>query len=88
MTSNTIQKVQILNMLIRAGADGITPMDALREAGVFRLAARVYDLRHDGHVIATAPQHYSGAVTVARYVLIRLAGSHPEPEPADQLALF
>lgn len=87
MTSNATQNAQLLNMLIRAGTEGITPIDALREAGVFRLAARVFDLRKEGHVIATVPYH-SGTVTFARYVLVRLAGANRPPEPADQLPLF
>ena len=29
----------------------ITPMDALRDHGCFRLAAVIHDLRKDGHVI-------------------------------------
>lgn len=31
----------------------VTPVDALREIGSFRLSARVYDLRHQGHNIAS-----------------------------------
>ena len=31
----------------------ITPMEALKELGIYRLGARVFDLRGDGHVIDT-----------------------------------
>ena len=41
---------QILQMLKRGP---VTPMDALNKAGVFRLAARVNDLRNQGHTIHT-----------------------------------
>ena len=44
------QSQEILSMLKRGP---VTPMDALREIGCFRLAARVYDLRHSGHKIHT-----------------------------------
>lgn len=35
------------------GNGHITPMTALRELGVYRLAARIYDLRRSGHKITT-----------------------------------
>ena len=38
-------KRQILEYLRLHGS--ITPMDALREFGCYRLGARIYDLRHD-----------------------------------------
>ena len=43
------QKDQILQHLIRH--QQITAMDALNEYGCFRLAARVYDLKKEGHEI-------------------------------------
>jgi hypothetical protein len=42
------QNTKILKML---EAGPITAMDALREADCFRLAARIYDLRAQGHNI-------------------------------------
>jgi hypothetical protein len=47
MTST--QTAQILTAL-REGAE-LTPLDALRLCGCMRLAARISDLRHQGHVI-------------------------------------
>lgn len=38
-------KRQVLEYLKKHGS--ITPMDALREFGCYRLGARIYDLRHD-----------------------------------------
>lgn len=35
----------------------ITPMDALREFGCMRLAARISDLRRDGHQITSRIVH-------------------------------
>jgi hypothetical protein len=43
------QERQILEAL-QAG-DVLTPADALRRFGCMRLAARVYDLKRDGHAI-------------------------------------
>ena len=31
----------------------ITPMEALNSFGCYRLGARIWDLRHDGHSIST-----------------------------------
>jgi hypothetical protein len=44
------QNKHILAMLKRGP---VTPLDALSEAGCFRLAARIYDLRDAGHQINT-----------------------------------
>lgn len=49
------QKADLLNYL-RTHAE-VTPMDALRDLGIFRLAARIHELRADGHIIAvTEPE--------------------------------
>lgn len=33
------------------GGESLTPLDALRRFGCFRLGARIYDLKQDGHEI-------------------------------------
>lgn len=43
------QTQQILALLKRGP---VTPLAALRDAGCFRLAARIYDLKQEGHDIA------------------------------------
>lgn len=43
-------QTQRLLALLKAG-QAITPIEALRDQGVFRLAARIYDLRARGHRI-------------------------------------
>jgi len=53
----------------------ITAMDALNQYGCFRLAARIYDLRKDGHAI-NEDRHKDG------YAVYRM-----EP-PAGQGSLF
>lgn len=46
----------------------ITPMMALNRFGCNRLAARIYDLRKDGHNIKTV-MRYAGREQYANYVL-------------------
>jgi len=53
----------------------ITPMDALNDYGCFRLAARVYDLRKDGHLIEE--ERHEGGYSVYRMAV-----------PAGQGSLF
>jgi len=53
----------------------ITPLDALKLYGCFRLAARVYDLRKDGHDIITQRYTTDGGAVVAEYHL--LGQAHP-----------
>ena len=48
----------------------ITPIDALRELGCFRLAARINDLRNSGYNIRTDTVK-DGEKRYARYTLIR-----------------
>lgn len=63
------QKSKILFHLQNAGAIGLTPLDAVNAFGVFRLAARIYDLRLDGHNIISIPETVNKK-TFSRYVLI------------------
>lgn len=60
------QETEILSHLKRHGA--ITPMDALRRYGCFRLSARIYDLRFRGYPIETTWVE-NGHKRFARYVL-------------------
>tara|TARA_B110000503_G_scaffold131107_1_gene205258 strand:+ start:447 stop:701 length:255 start_codon:yes stop_codon:yes gene_type:complete len=47
----------------------ITQIDALKIAGCFRLAARVFDLRREGHDIETVPVHTDTGKYIASYKL-------------------
>lgn len=47
---------------------GITPMQALKKFGCFRLSARISDLRKDGHIIKSELVHKDGR-TFARYTM-------------------
>lgn len=75
--------------LLRANPRGITALDALRAAGCFRLAARVADLRAEGHDIRTQMVATAGGKHVALYTLherpvqLTLLDSTPSAEPAD-----
>jgi len=61
------QCAMILDAL-RSGRS-LTPHDALREYKCFRLAARVYDLRKEGHNIVTMWERGANK-RWARYVLL------------------
>lgn len=50
----------------------LTPLDALERFGCFRLAARVKDLRADGHKIETVNVSRNGK-TYAEYSLVQSA---------------
>jgi hypothetical protein len=60
----------VLRLLRARGAEGLTPLEALREVGTFRLGARVFDLRKAGHRIEREWVTTPGGSRVARYVLI------------------
>lgn len=47
------QKTRLLGLLKNAGTVGVSPLDALREINCFRLAARIHELRKQGHKIRT-----------------------------------
>ena len=51
----------------------ITPLEALNSFGCYRLGARVWDLRHDGHNIVTeiiqGDDRHGEPARVARYTL-------------------
>lgn len=54
----------------------ITPLEALNEIGIFRLAARVSDLRAEGHDIQTSIVQ-AGKKHYARYVLVEPTQASP-----------
>lgn len=64
--------------LLRTHPDGLTPLEALEWGAGFRLGARVYDLRQDGHIIDREWFTTAGGARVARYVL---------REPSQQMAV-
>jgi len=65
------QKKQILEHIEAFGS--ITPIQALNLFGCFRLSARIWDLRHEGHSIRTniVKEHLTKRHTVnyAKYTL-------------------
>lgn len=73
----------VLSYIRRHGS--ITPLEALQELGVGRLAARINDLREQGHAIASDMvdvQTRAGQSRVARYTLTagRSRGDMGSPE--------
>ena len=66
------QNDQIMAALL--AGQTITPLDALRDFGCFRLAARIDELRQQGHCITTEFQTRNGK----KYAAYRLiAPNHP-----------
>ena len=53
--------------------DSITPLEAMRDLGVYRLASRIHDLKRLGHVIRTeqtkVPTRYGTTTTISKYKL-------------------
>ncbi len=75
----TTQAERLLALLRQVGDEGVTPLEALRSLGSFRLAARIYDLREAGHDIRTLRYKLGSGAVVARYTL---------SEPAEQARLW
>ena len=49
----------------------LTPLQAMDQYGIMRLAARIAELRREGHDIASEPFRTPGGATVSRYRLIQ-----------------
>jgi hypothetical protein len=49
----------------------ITPIDALNRYGCFRLGARIYDLKQDGHNIYREMVETDSGKRVASYTLVK-----------------
>lgn len=66
------QKEMILRYMAEYGS--ITPVDALREFGCMRLAARIADIRADGvdvyRIMEKAVNRYGDTVRFARYTIV------------------
>jgi hypothetical protein len=65
-----VQNALVLDHLRRAP---LTPIEALRLYGVFRLAARIFDLREMGHEILTTRVINDYGNSYAEYHLLKLA---------------
>jgi hypothetical protein len=59
----------VLELLREQGVDGVTPALALTEVGTMRLAARIAELRAEGHDIVNVGWTTPTGKHVARYVL-------------------
>ena len=70
MATTSTQAERLLELLRERGAAGVTPLLALDRIGSFRLGARIYDLRAEGHTIERTMVRTAGGAHVAQYVLI------------------
>jgi Helix-turn-helix domain len=73
MTSEYARQNAMVFEHLRSAA--ITPREALDLYGIFRLAARVFDLRQAGHEIITLRVRNSEGNSYAEYHMTRQAGS-------------
>lgn len=68
-----MNKTQCERLLNRMKAGPVNPMAALNELGIFRLAARVNDLRNEGHAITKqtvkVSNRFGESCSVAQYQL-------------------
>ena len=72
MSAHGNQTLELL-ALLRVYPEGVSALEALREIGSFRLAARVWDLRDAGHHIETDMVTVNGK-RIARYRLVETVG--------------
>lgn len=63
------QEAAILHWL--RGGNRITPLEALQRFGTLRLGARIYDLRREGHKIATDRVKTPSGAVVASYRIVK-----------------
>ena len=63
-------QTDLILRLLEERPEGITALDALNEAGCFRLAARISDLRAAGNVITSEMVTLTSGKRVARYRLV------------------
>ena len=64
------QRDRILDFLEYRGERGITALDAQAQEGCFRLAARIKELRDEGHTIVSRTETTPNGARIARYVLV------------------
>jgi hypothetical protein len=85
--SVTISQDDAILAILHTRPEGITPLDALREVGCMRLAARIAELRARGEDIQTVPETVNGR-TFARYRLAPKVTSWPAIPETEQRALW
>lgn len=59
--------------LLERHPEGVTALTALDEVGTFRLGARIWELKADGHDIETAWYLTPSGKRIARYLLRKAA---------------
>ena len=78
---------RVLRLLHARGAEGVTGMDALREAHVYRLSGRIHELRNDeDHPVEIDTEWRTvDGVRFAVYRLHRLEPVLPPPDRGTQV---
>lgn len=77
-SANTINQKELILQYMREKG-GITQAEAVKELGCYRLGARIWDLKHDGHLILKvdreAETRYGKTARFAEYRLVKEAGA-------------
>ena len=81
------QKAAVLRLLRSKGADGLSAREARDQLGCDRLAARVCELRAEGHRVDTLRERSKAGATFARYVIHEGPAFHPVTGVQEGLAL-
>jgi hypothetical protein len=82
--SKVTQTERILQYM-REHPEGITALEALNDLGCFRLAARIHDLRAEGHQITEEPYSTSSAKRVSRYRLTGITQTPRTPQSKEEV---
>ena len=78
--STSTQEAQILAALL--AGDELTPADALKRFGCFRLAAVIFKLKRKGHPIQKTPINIMGRHGRARVARYHMDLDHAKQKPA------
>ena len=71
-SANTLNQKQLILKYMREHG-GITQAEATRELGCYRLGARIWDLKHEGHMILTVTKEAENRFgKIARFAEYRL----------------
>lgn len=72
------QKARVLLYLMRYGS--ITPLDAMREFGIMRLAAVIFELREEWSIVTEMEQSVNRFDEQVQYARYRLLGRKEQSE--------
>jgi hypothetical protein len=75
------QSAALLQLLRNAGPEGVSAIEALRWLGIYRVGARIFQLRQAGYVIRTERRNHETAVYHLETARDRVWAGGPELVP-------